>query len=235
MNVSRETRELARVHAELSDDQVDRLALLLEALAAEPDPPTTVAAPEDAARTHLADSLAAIDLPEVAAARRIADIGAGAGFPGLALAVVLPAAHVDLVESTRRKCEVIERLADAAGIENATAVPERAEDWARAGASEPYDLVTARALAPLAVLAEYAAPLLADGGALVAWKGRRDEGEERAGAAAAERLGMAPVQVVRVVPYAGARDHHLHVMRKVAPTPERFPRRAGQARKRPLA
>ncbi len=130
---------------------------------------------------------------------------------------------------------MIGRLAAAAGLENVVAVPERAEDWARGDGSEAYDLVTARALAPLAVLAEYAAPLLADGGALVAWKGRRDEAEERAAASAAQALGMAPVRVVRAVPYPGARDHHLHVMRKVGATPERFPRRAGQARKRPLA
>ena len=73
------------------DDQVDQLARLLDALAAEPDPPTTVTAPADAARVHLADSLSALDLDDVAGASRIADIGAGAGFPGLALAVALPA------------------------------------------------------------------------------------------------------------------------------------------------
>ncbi len=207
----------------------------MEALASEPDPPTTVAAPAEAARVHLADSLSALDLPDVSAADRIADIGAGAGFPGLALAVALPAARVDLVESTRRKCAVIERLAASAGLENVAAVPERAEDWGGSGGAGAYGVVTARALAPLAVLAEYAAPMLVAGGVLVAWKGRRDEREEAAGAEAAALLGMASEQVLRVVPYAGARDHHLHVLRKVAPTPERFPRRAGQARKRPLA
>ena len=174
-------------------------------------------------------------MPEVAAARRVADIGSGAGFPGLALAVALPRAHVDLVESARRKCEVIARLAAAAGLENATAIPQRAEDWARGPGWEQYDVVTARALASLAVLAEYAAPLLGPDGVLVAWKGRRDRAEELAGAQAAGQLGLALVGVRHVVPFAGARDHHLHVLRKVAPTPDRFPRRAGQARKRPLA
>lgn len=188
-----------------------------------------------AARVHLADSLAALDLPEVAAATAVADIGAGAGFPGLALAVALPAAAVDLVESTARKCAVIERLADAARATNATAVPERAEAWAAGAGREAYDLVTARALAPLAVLAEYAAPLLGAGGTLVAWKGRREPGEEQAGATAAAVVGLEPVRVEHVTPRPGARDHHLHVFRKAAPTPERFPRRPGQARKRPLA
>jgi 16S rRNA (guanine527-N7)-methyltransferase len=68
----------------------------------------------------------------------------------------------------------------------------------------------------------------------VAWKGRRDEAEEAAGANAADQLGMEVGEALHVTPYAGARDHHLHVLRKVADTPGRFPRRPGQARKRPL-
>lgn len=184
---------------------------------------------------HLADSLSALEIPVVRAAGRIADVGAGAGFPGLALAAALPAAEVRLLEATRRKCEVITRLAARAGLgDRAIAVPERAEDHARASGGG-YDLVTARAVASLAVLAEYAAPLLVDGGHLVAWKGRRSLDEERAAATAARQLGLEPGEVVRVTPYAGARDHHLHVMRKVAPTPQRYPRRAGVARKRPIA
>jgi 16S rRNA (guanine527-N7)-methyltransferase len=129
---------------------------------------------------------------------------------------------------------VITRLATAAGIPNARAIPERAEDWAGAEGREAYDAVTARALAPLAVIAEYAAPLLRDGGVLVAWKGSRDEEEERRGAAAAEQLGLSAPEVMRVEPFEGAANRHLHVLEKVGPTPERFPRRPGMASKRPL-
>ena len=84
------------------------------------------------------------------------------------------------------------------------------------------------------MLAEYAAPLLRDQGVLVAWKGRRDAQEEADGAYAAEQLGLEPVEIRRVQPFPAARDRHLHVMRKVAPTPSRFPRRPGMAAKRPL-
>lgn len=141
---------------------------------------------------------------------------------------------MDLIESTARKCEVINRLAAAAGVANARAIPERAEDWAAGEGREAYDAVTARALAPLAVIAEYAAPLLRVGGVLVAWKGSRDEDEEARGAAAAEQLGLSAEEVLRVEPFEGAANRHLHVLRKDAPTPEGFPRRAGMARKRPL-
>jgi 16S rRNA (guanine527-N7)-methyltransferase len=81
---------------------------------------------------------------------------------------------------------------------------------------------------------EYAAPLLRVGGSLVAWKGRRNAGEEASAAAAAAALGMEPVGVVAVSPYPAARHRHLHVLRKVGPTPAGFPRRPGVAAKRPL-
>lgn len=208
---------------------------LLEALAAEPDPHTTVSDPAAAADVHVADSLSGLEVAELAAAIAIADVGAGAGFPGLILALALPGARVDLIESQRRKCDLIERLAAAAPAPNARAVCARAEEWAAADGREAYDAVTARAVAPLAVLAEYAAPLLREGGVLVAWKGRRDPGEEAAGAAAAAALGLEPAGVVAVQPYAASRDRHLHVYRKAAPTPSRYPRRPGIAAKRPIA
>jgi 16S rRNA (guanine527-N7)-methyltransferase len=211
---------------------VAQLHALLDALASDPHAPTTVRAPADAVHAHVADALVALELPDVRAAGSIADLGAGAGFPGLPLAVALPRASVALVESNARKCAFIRTAAGVAGLRNVEVVPARAESWAAGGGR--CDLVTARALAPLGVIAEYAAPLLREGGALVAWKGRRDAEEERVAAAAARELGLAVEGVRPVLPYAGAEHRHLHVLRKVAPTPPRFPRRPGMARKRPL-
>jgi 16S rRNA (guanine527-N7)-methyltransferase len=213
---------------------------LLEALAAEPDPHTSVSDPEAALEVHIADSLSGLEVPELGRARRIADIGAGAGFPGLVLALALPRAQVDLVESAGRKTAVIDRLIQAVELSNARSITARVEDYARqpaavGGGREAYDAVTARAVGPLAMLVEYAAPLLRRDGVLVAWKGARDPAEERAGAAAAERVGMAPAEVLPVQPYPDSENRHLHVFRKVAPTPAELPRRAGMARKRPLA
>jgi 16S rRNA (guanine527-N7)-methyltransferase len=210
----------------------ERLGALLRQLEADPHAPTTVRAPADAVRTHVADSLVALELDDVRDAHLFADLGAGAGFPGLPLAVALPDAEVVLVESVGRKCAFIESAATAAGLANVEVVADRVESW-RAGVGTR-DVVTARALAPLAVLAEYAAPLLRQGGALVAWKGRRDAQEERDAAVAAAELGLTVEEVRAVAPYVGADHRHLHVLRKVAPTPARFPRRPGMARKRPL-
>jgi 16S rRNA (guanine527-N7)-methyltransferase len=193
---------------------------------------------DEALDAHVADSLSGLEVPAFRDVRRIGDLGAGAGFPGLVLAIALPSAQVDLIESGRRKAAVIERLARAARVENARAVTARVEEWggtdAPVGGRGAYEAVTARALASLPVLVEYAAPLLRDEGVLVAWKGARDAEEERAGEAAAEVVGMAGEEVRHVQPFASARDRHLHVYRKVGPTPDRFPRRPGMAAKRPL-
>ena len=209
---------------------VDALALILGLQATDPTASTTVRDPSEAVGRHVADSLSAIELPYVAGARRIADLGSGAGWPGLALAAALPAAHVWLVESAIRHCRYLERAVELSGLTNATVVHARIEEW-----QGQHDVVTARALAALPVLVEYAAPLLEPGGHFVAWKGAASPEETSAGAVAAGIVGLEPVEVIPVVPYEGARDHSLHVFRKTGETPERFPRRAGMATKRPLA
>lgn len=218
---------------DLPDGATGRLNVLLAVLADDEHAPTTVRDPASAIGVHIADSLVALELPFVREAGVVADLGAGAGFPGLPLAVALPQTRVALVESIARKCAFIAAAAAAAGLENVDVVADRAETWDEGIGA--IDVVTARALAPLGVLAEYAAPLLREGGALVAWKGRRDADEERIAAAAAEQLGLAIEEIRPVAPYRGADHRHLHVLRKIAPTPPRFPRRAGMARKRPLA
>ncbi|HEX4734383.1 MAG TPA: 16S rRNA (guanine(527)-N(7))-methyltransferase RsmG [Thermoleophilaceae bacterium] len=210
---------------------------MLDALAREPDPHTTVSDPEQAVDIHVADSLTGLEVPEVRSASWIADVGSGAGFPGLALAVALPRARVDMIESASRKCAVIDRLTHAAGLDNeiVRAMPMRAEERAAWGGRESYDVVTARAVAALPVLVEYASPLVALGGVFVAWKGARDADEESRGAEAAVEVGLEPEAVVEVHPWPEARERHLVVYRKVSPAPARFPRRPGMAGKRPLA
>jgi 16S rRNA (guanine527-N7)-methyltransferase len=193
---------------------------------------TTVLDPDEAVDRHVADSLVALEVPAIHAATTIADLGSGAGWPGLALAAALPGARVALVESASRRCRYLSRAVSAAGLTNVEVVHARAEEW-REGLARN-DVVTARALAALPVLCEYAAPLLVEGGVLVAWKGSVDRAEARAGASAAAELGLDAAGVRRVDPYPGAGLATLHVFRKATPTPERFPRRAGLAVKRPL-
>jgi 16S rRNA (guanine527-N7)-methyltransferase len=217
---------------DLPESAVASLDALLEIVASDPTASTTITDPGTAVDAHVADALVALELEQVRRAGRIVDLGSGAGFPGLVLAVALPAAQVALVESSARKCAFLSRTAAALGLANVETVASRAETWS--DGLGRCDLVTARALAPLNVLVEYAAPLLAPAGSLVAWKGRRDPAQEADGDAAAAATGLGPAVVRAVRPWNGAEHLHLHLYVKVGATPNRYPRRPGMASKRPL-
>ncbi|HXV52629.1 MAG TPA: 16S rRNA (guanine(527)-N(7))-methyltransferase RsmG [Solirubrobacterales bacterium] len=218
------------------DELLRRLTPVLELLAADPASLSSVRDPERAWKVHVEDSLSGLEL--VGSPERIADLGSGAGFPGLVLAAALPTTSVDLIESVGRKAEFIERAIAAGGFDNARALARRSEEWAAAadpdGGREAYDVVTARAVGRLATLAELASPLLRDGGALVAWKGRRDADEEAELERAAAALAMEPERVEAVGERAGSRHRHIYRVRKSGPTPASLPRRPGMAKKRPL-
>jgi 16S rRNA (guanine527-N7)-methyltransferase len=210
-----------------------KLKPVLRLLASDEMAPSSVVDPARAWSVHVADSLSGLGFQQLASAKRIADVGSGAGFPGLVVAAMLPDSRIDLIEANTRKSEFIERAARAGGILNAHAVNERAEDWAGAQGREAYDAVTARAVARLSTLAELASPLLQADGVLVAWKGHRDPEEEVEFERAAPELGMELVEVRSADPYAGSKNRHLYLLRKVGETPDGLPRRAGMAKKRP--
>jgi 16S rRNA (guanine527-N7)-methyltransferase len=204
---------------------------ILDSLADE-HAPTAVRDPAEGVNVHIADSLSGLESPELPGAGLIADIGSGCGIPGLVLAAALPKAKVVAVEASGRRCEFIDAAASRAGIGNIEAVKSRAEEWS--DGLGKCDLVVARAVAPLAVLAEYAAPLLKPGGALVAWKGKPEPEELEASGKAASILGLEQLDAITVKPWPGGGRRQLQRLRKVGPTPPGYPRRAGMATKRPL-
>lgn len=214
-------------------DAVERyVALLLEANAHLNL--TRVVEPEAVARLHLLDALAAIPILDELGPMRALDLGTGGGVPGLVLALARPSVEWTLVDSVRKKVDAVRSFVEALGLGNVAAVAERAESLGRAVEHrEAYGLVTARACAALPVLAEYALPLLAVGGALVAWKGRIGEDELRFGASAAELVGGS-VTGVRPAGFAALGEHRFVVVAKDRPTPRRYPRRAGEPSRRPL-
>jgi 16S rRNA (guanine527-N7)-methyltransferase len=231
VTVAERLTQLAERHR-LDSEVRERLGALLEILASDPLAPTSVTDADAAVDIHLADALTALEVTAIRAARRIADIGSGAGLPGLALAIALPQAEVALVESARRKCDFLERAVAITHASNATVVCARAEAWPEG--LNRHDAVTARAVGSLALLCEYGAPLLVVGGSLLAWKGEVTDPEAAAGDRAARELGLEPAVVVRTEPYPGSVGHHLHMYLKTAVTPSRFPRRTGVASKHPL-
>lgn len=222
--------------ASLSDAQRRSLETVLELLAAER---ASVSSVTDARawKVHVEDSLTGLDVPDLRHASRIADLGAGAGFPGLVLAVALSEAHVDLIDSIGKKTAFIAQAAAAASIPNSHAITARSEDLALQGppdgGRESYEVVTARAVGRLSTLAELASPLLREGSVLIAWKGKRDEEEEEQMERASAALAMTPEAILDVGHRAGSEHRHLHVIRKTGPTPENLPRKPGLAKKRP--
>ncbi len=196
---------------------------------------TRVVEPESVARLHLLDALSALPLLDAAPrSDRCLDLGSGGGVPGLVLALARPDRRWVLVDSVRKKADVLRAFVGSLGIGNVEVVAERAEVLGRdATHRERHDVVAARACAALPVLAEYALPLLAIGGTLVAWKGPIADDELDAGRAAAAACGGSEPSV-HPAGFAVLGDHRFVVIEKDRPTPERFPRRAGEPGRRPL-
>jgi 16S rRNA (guanine527-N7)-methyltransferase len=190
--------------------------------------------------TLIGDSLALLSVPQLRARETGAwlDLGAGAGIPGIPLAVAVPAASVTLLDAIAKKCAFLEAAVAAAGLSGrARVVCARSERHASSGASgrDAYAVVLARAVSEMPVLVELAAPLLAEGGVLLASKTRRAlEQESDAAAAAAERCGLAPEPPVPL--FASPLDEAVcAIFRKREPTADWLPRREGVAAKRPLS
>ncbi|MGK2879029.1 MAG: 16S rRNA (guanine(527)-N(7))-methyltransferase RsmG [Solirubrobacterales bacterium] len=198
---------------------------------------TAIKSASEARKIHVADSLAGLKVAAIQDAKSIVDIGSGAGFPGLVLAVMLPDTQITLVDSVRKKMEAAGRFARELELENLECVWGRAEEIAAIGSPhrEAYDVVTARALAQLGVLLEYSAPLLRENGHLVAWKGSPEQPELAAAEASAEILGFETGELTETKPFKGSRARHFYIAKKIRPTDKRFPRRAGVALKKPLA
>lgn len=197
---------------------------------------TRIVAPDDVARLHLLDALAALPLLDPWSPARAIDLGTGGGVPGLVLALARPEVAWTLVDSVGKKAAAVATFAAELGLDPArvTVRAERAEVLGRDPAyRQAFDLVVARALAALPVLVEYALPLLRVGGRVLAWKGPTADAELDAARAAAALLGGAPPSV-EPTGFAALGDRRFIVIEKVAPTPDAYPRRPGVPSRRPL-
>jgi 16S rRNA (guanine527-N7)-methyltransferase len=223
-------RAVAAEHS-LDEHAFERLSRVLDLVSTDRHAPTSVQAPLEVVDVHLADSLSALPVIGALEPALVADVGSGAGFPGVPIAIARSHLAVDLVEASHRSCLFLERVRASVGLEHLRVVHRRAEEWAREDGRTRYDVVTVRAVAPLPVLLEYAAPLLREGGTMIAWKAGEKEADARE---AADLLGMELSRVVPTRPYPASRDRRLHLYRRVRPLPDHLPRRPGMARKRPL-
>ncbi|MFP6569935.1 MAG: 16S rRNA (guanine(527)-N(7))-methyltransferase RsmG [Dehalococcoidia bacterium] len=167
--------------------------------------------------------------------KRLMDVGTGAGFPGLPMAIVFPAIHVTVLDGTRKKTDFLTVVVEALGLRNVEVVNGRAEELALNDAHrESYDIVTSRALAALPELAELTLPFCKVGGISLALKGANVDEEAKSAASAAAQMG-ASTALLRSVALGPRPEPDTAVLwRKVSNTPARFPRRTGIPHKRPL-
>lgn len=203
----------------------------------------TAIAAEEAAQKHYTDCLLALPALQkiaplnsgvsAAEAKQMIDIGSGAGFPGLVLAVARPDLQVTLLEATGKKADFLQQAAHSLHLQNVCVCNSRAEEAGRSALRESFAIATARAVAALSTLLEYAFPLLRVGGYLLALKGANWQ-EELQDAENAFTLLHAELEHSLEVSLPNGDARALLLIRKNAATADKYPRRSGMPSKRPL-
>ena len=193
---------------------------------------TSITEPREVATLHLLDSLA-LAAHEELAGKKIIDVGTGAGFPGMPLAIALPGVDMTLLDSLNKRIDFLQEVCNALSLQDITCVHARAEEFAAAH-RESYDFAVSRAVAALPVLCELCLPLVKVGGAFLAMKSSHSQEETDQAAKAISLLGG---KLERVTDYSIPTTditHRLLTIRKVSPTPKKYPRRFAQIKKQPL-
>ena len=196
---------------------------------------TAITDPEEFEVKHIIDSLACVDFPEYQSAKKIIDVGTGAGFPGIPLAVNSPDKEFVLMDSLQKRLKIIDDLTGKIGIANVKTVHARAEELAKDKAHrEAYDLSVSRAVANLATLSEYCLPFIKVGGYLLAYKGPEADEEVVAAKKAIEILGGKVKEIRPVEMEKYGINHKIVIIEKIKETPAKYPRKAGTPQKEPI-
>ncbi len=240
----------ALLNLELTPAQVSAFQLYSDELRAwnEKFNLTAITQPQDIQIKHFLDSLSVLKVMDAGRrlvdggrlctakdAWRVIDVGTGAGFPGVPLKIVCPAVQLTLVEATGKKAAFCEHLVQALKLSAVTVVNARAEEVGqRPEHRERYDWALARAVAEMPTLAEYLLPLVKRGGRALAQKGKDALAETYAASRAIQKLGGELEQILEVELPGVAEPRYLVVLKKVATTPPRYPRRPGMPGKTPL-
>ena len=190
---------------------------------------TAITEPTQVAKLHLLDSLTVLCTADLSG-KTLIDVGCGAGFPGVPLAIACPEAKVTLLDSLGKRMKWLEEILPQLGV-NAECVTARAEE-AVATRRESYDFATSRAVARLNILLELTAPYVKVGGAVLAMKGAAAREELAECGNAIKKLGL-KLEEVKEFPIDGT-NHAVIVLRKIAPTPKQFPRRFAKIKQAPL-
>ena len=190
---------------------------------------TAITEPTAVAKLHLLDSLTVLKCTELSG-KTLIDVGCGAGFPGVPLAIACPDAKITLLDSLGKRMKWLEEILPQLGVD-AECITARAEE-AVAGRRETYDFATSRAVARLNILLELTAPYVKIGGAVLAMKGSAAREELAEAKNAIKKLGL-KLETIHDFDFDGT-THSVIVLRKVSPTPAQFPRRFAKIKQAPL-
>ena len=233
------TGALGPLGLELTEKQLDRLHIYYENLIRwnKVMNLTAITEEKDVYEKHFLDSLMICRIlppSQWSEGTSIIDVGTGAGFPGLPIAICFPQAQVTLMDSLGKRIRFLEDTAANLGLANVRAIHARAEELARnSGHREQYDLCVSRAVANLSTLSEYCLPLVTVGGVFLAMKAHSEEEETEAGKAIALLGGTIEKTDTFKLPGTDM-ERTIIVVRKIRPTPARFPRKAGTPSKTPI-
>ena len=222
---------LPRLGLELSEATCDTLCAFGEAVVEQNKVMnlTAITEPDQVAKLHLLDSLSILAVKDLAG-KRMVDVGCGAGFPGVPVKIACPQVELTLLDSLGKRMNWLETVLPTLGVD-AKCVTARAEE-AVATCRESYDIATSRAVARLNILLELTAPFVRVGGYVLAMKGTAAMEELEEAKKAIKTLGL-KLEEVREFPVDGT-AHTVIVLKKVAPTPAKFPRRFAKIKQAPL-
>ena len=193
---------------------------------------TAITEPHDIATLHFLDSVAMLTLADLKG-KKMADVGTGAGFPGMPLRIVEPSLRLTLLDSLNKRIDFLKEVCEDLGLNDVECIHGRAEEFA-ASHREDYDVVTSRAVANLQMLSELCLPLVKVGGQFLAMKSSHTEAEIAEAKSAIGKLG-GKIEAVEdyTIPTTDV-VHRVVRIRKVSPTPKKYPRRFAQIKKQPL-
>ncbi len=197
---------------------------------------TAITQREEVYLKHFYDCLMVLwNMPLEDYALQLCDVGAGAGFPSIPLKIAHPELQVTIVDSLQKRLTFIEHLAEELGLEGVSCVHGRAEDVGQNPAYRgQFDIVTARAVASLNVLAEYCLPLVKIGGQFLALKAQKSDQELEEARAAIRILGAKLIKVTEDQLPVEAADRRYILIQKTKETPNKYPRKAGKPAKNPI-
>ena len=196
---------------------------------------TAVTDDEETIDKHFVDSLIVMKTDLIGREAKLIDVGTGAGFPGMVLAMACPAMKVTLLDSQQKRLSFLQAVAEKAEVKNVTLIHARAEDGARkAELREKFDVAAARALAPMNILCEYLLPYVSVEGCALCWKGPALKNELESGRNAAHLLGGRMEMPVSYAVYGREWEHMILPVRKIQHTAAVYPRKAGIPKSKPL-